>query len=120
MNDTEVAATLLSYLARKFDYAGLAYSAPPARISGGYDAAIFGFACRDAPPALQGPLILRLNRPQVAAERVMLEAVVHNWLAGQGYPTPDVRVAEIDPAVLGGRFTVMTRIAGKPLGDESG
>lgn len=120
MNDTEVAATLLSYLARKFDCAGLAYSVPPARISGGYDAAIFGFACQDAPPALQGPLILRLNRPGVSAERVTLEAVVHNWLAGQGYPTPDVRVAETDPAVLGGRFTVMTRIAGKPLGDEIG
>jgi aminoglycoside phosphotransferase (APT) family kinase protein len=118
MNDIEVAAKLLSYLAQKFDCAGLAYATPPARISGGYDAAIFGFVLQDAPPALQGPLILRLNRLEVGADRVALEAIVHNWLAGQGFAIPDVRVAEIDPALLGGRFTVMTRIAGKPLGHE--
>jgi aminoglycoside phosphotransferase (APT) family kinase protein len=118
MNDADVAAKLLRYLADKFDCAGLSYAAPPARISGGYDAAIFGFALNDAPPVLQGPLILRLNRPEVSAERVRLEAIVHNWLAGQGYAIPDVRVAETDPALLGGRFTVMSRIAGKPLGHE--
>jgi len=115
MNDTEVTAKLLGYLAQKFDCASLAYAAPPARISGGFDAAIFGFALRDAPPALQGPLILRLNRPLVDAERITLEAIVHNCLAGQGYMIPDVRVVETDPALLGGRFTVMTRLAGKPL-----
>ena len=118
MNDTEVTTKLLRYLAGKFDCPKLAYATAPARISGGYDATIFGFALRDAPPALQGPLILRLNRPEVSAERVTLEAIVHNWLAGQSYAIPDVRVAETDPTLLGGRFTVMTRIAGKPLGHE--
>ena len=118
MNDSEVAATLLSYLADRFHCPHLTYATQPARISGGLDAAIFGFALKDAPSALQGPLILRLNRPDVGTERITLEAIVHNWLAGQGYIIPDVRVAETDPALLGGRFTVMTRIAGKPLGHE--
>lgn len=118
MDDTDVAATLLNYLAGKFDCPGLGYAEGPARISGGFDAAIFGFALSGAPQTLSGRLILRLNRPQVSAERVKLEAIVHNWLAGQGYAIPDVRVAETDPAVLGGRFTVMTRLAGKPLADE--
>jgi aminoglycoside phosphotransferase (APT) family kinase protein len=118
MDDNDVAARLLDYLARKFDCPALAYAEAPARISGGYDAAIFGFSLQGAPQALAGPLILRLNRPQVGAERVKLEAIVHNWLAGQGYLIPDVRVAETDPSVLGGRFTVMTRLAGKPLAHE--
>src|SRR5579871_1177367 len=118
MDDAKVATDFLYYLARKFDRASLAYSEPPARISGGFDASIFGFAIDDAPAALRGPLILRLNRPQTGADRVKLEAIVHNWLAGQGYSIPDVRLSELDPSVLGGRFTVMERLAGKPLAAE--
>jgi aminoglycoside phosphotransferase (APT) family kinase protein len=118
MDDTEVATQFLNYLARKFEHAGLSYSEPPARISGGYDASIFGFALNDAPAPLRGPLILRLNRAGTNPQRVKLEGVVHNWLAGQKYPVPAVYVAELDAQPLGAPFTVMTRLAGKPLAHE--
>jgi hypothetical protein len=59
-----------------------------------------GFALREAPRKLQGPLILRLNRSRVGADRVRLEAIVHNWLAAQQYSCPDVRATGIDPSVL--------------------
>ncbi len=118
MDDTEVATQFLNYLARKFELTGLSYSEPPARISGGYDASIFGFALNDAPEPLRGPLILRLNRAGTNPQRVKLEGIVHNWLNGQNYPVPAVHIAELDAQALGAPFTVMTRLAGKPLAHE--
>jgi aminoglycoside phosphotransferase (APT) family kinase protein len=109
---------LLRYLAGAFDCPDLAYAEAPARISGGRDAAIFGFALHNAPQAIAGPLILRLNRPSVGEARVKLEGLVHNWLAGQQYTCPDVRVIGTDPSLLGGVFTVMTRLPGRPLAHE--
>ncbi len=118
MDDTEVATQFLNYLARKFDCVGLAYAEGPARISGGFDASIFGFALNGAPDLLRGPLILRLNRAGTSPQRVKLEGIVHNWLAGQNYPVPAVHVAELDAEPLGAPFTVMARLAGKPLAHE--
>jgi len=118
MDDTGVAAKFLNYLARRFDRAGLAYAEPPMRISGGYDASIFGFALADPPPPLGGPLILRLNRGGTDPQRIKLEGLIHNWLAGQNYPVPIVHVCELDAQPLGAPFTVMTRLAGKPLADD--
>jgi aminoglycoside phosphotransferase (APT) family kinase protein len=118
MDDSEVVTRLLRYLAGAFDCPDLAYAEAPARISGGCDAAIFGFALQDAPETIAGPLILRLNRPGVGADRVTLEGIVHNWLAAQRYACPDVRATGADPSDLGGVFTVMTRLAGRPLADE--
>jgi aminoglycoside phosphotransferase (APT) family kinase protein len=63
-------------------------------------------------------LILRLARPQANPARVRLEAVVQNTLAGTGYPVPFVVAIEPDITVLGGPFTVMTRLAGRPLAHE--
>src|SRR4051812_25705491 len=118
MDDSEIVTRLLRYLASAFDCPDLAYAESPARISGGRDAAIFGFALQGAPETISGPLILRLNRPSVGEARVRLEAIVHNWLAAQHYVCPDVRVTGTDPLVLGGVFTVMTRIPGMPLAHE--
>src|SRR3954469_5686300 len=106
MDDSEIATRLLRYLASAFDCPDLAYAEAPARISGGRDAAIFGFALHNAPQAIAGPLILRLNRSSVGEARVKLEGLVHNWLAGQQYTCPDVRAVETDRSVLGGVFTV--------------
>jgi aminoglycoside phosphotransferase (APT) family kinase protein len=118
MDDSEIARRLLRYLASAFGCPDLAYAEAPSRISGGRDAAIFGFALQGAPETISGPLILRLNRPSVGEARVRLEAIVHNWLAAQHYVCPDVRVTGTDPLVLGGVFTVMTRIPGMPLAHE--
>ncbi len=118
MDDSEIATRLLRYLAGAFDCPGLGYAGAPARISGGRDAAIFGFALRGVPQAISGPLILRLNRASIGEDRVRLEAIVHNWLAAQRYACPDVRATGTDPSLLGGVFTVMTRLAGRPLAHE--
>ena len=118
MDDIRVAADFLRYLAGKFNRAGLAYSEPPMRVSGGYDASIFGFSLDDPPRELRGPLILRLNREGTSPQRVKLEGIVHNWLAGQNFPVPAVQIAELDVEPLGAPFMVMTRLAGKPLAHE--
>lgn len=118
MDDSGVVTRLLQYLANAFDCPDLGYAEAPARISGGRDAAIFGFALQGAPQAISGQLILRLNRSRVDEDRVRLETIVHNWLAAQQYACPDVRATGTDPAVLGGVFTVMTRLPGRPLADE--
>jgi aminoglycoside phosphotransferase (APT) family kinase protein len=118
MDDSEIVTLLLRYLAGAFDCPDLGYAEAPARISGGRDAAIFGFALHNAPEAIAGPLILRLNRPSVGEQRVKLEGLVHNWLAGQQYTCPNVRVICTDPSVLAGVFTVMTRLQGRPLAHE--
>jgi hypothetical protein len=60
-DDAEIANRLLHHLTRMFDCPGAAYLAGPARIQGGFDTTIFGFALDRVPPPLQGPLILRLS-----------------------------------------------------------
>jgi len=65
---------------------------------------------------LAGPLILRLGGADADPQRVRLETVVQNTLAGMGYPAPQVMMTESNPDILGGPFMVMQRVPGKPLG----
>ena len=115
LNDAEVAKRLLDHLARGFGCPDAAYIAGPARIQGGFDTAIFGFTLDHAPPALTGPLILRLCRPGTDPGRVKLETVVQNTLVEMGFPAPRVMVTESDPGILGGPFMLMTRLSGQTL-----
>ena len=117
IDDSEIKARLLAYLARVCDQPDIAYAAGPDRISGGRDAAIFGFELSPAPARFSGPLILRLAR-KADPMRVRLEAIVYTTLAAMNYPVPLVAVTEPDAAVLGGPFMVMTRLAGRPLADQ--
>jgi aminoglycoside phosphotransferase (APT) family kinase protein len=116
LDDAEIATRLLHHLARAFDSPDAAYLAGPARIQGGFDTTIFGFALDRVSPPLQGPLILRLSRADADPARVKLETIVQNALAEMGYPAPRVMVTESDPDILGGPFMVMQRMPGKPLG----
>ncbi len=115
VDDAEIAKRLLHHLARAFDCPDAAYLAGPARIQGGFDTTIFGFALDGVPPPLQGPLILRLSSTDADPARVKLETVVQNTLADMGYPAPRVALTESDPAILGGPFMVMQRLSGKTL-----
>ena len=85
-DDAEIARRLLHHLARAFGCADAAYAAGPARIQGGFDTTIFGFTLDRVPPALQGPLILRLSHAGADPARVKLETVVQNALAEMGFP----------------------------------
>jgi aminoglycoside phosphotransferase (APT) family kinase protein len=117
IDDSEIKTRLLDYLARVCDRTDIAYAAGPDRITGGRDAAIFGFELSVAPAKFSGPLILRLAR-KPDPMRVRLEAIVYTTLAVMNYPVPRVAVTEPDAAVLGGPFMVMTRLAGRPLADQ--
>jgi aminoglycoside phosphotransferase (APT) family kinase protein len=115
LDDAEVTERLRNHLARAFACPEAIYAASPARIQGGFDAAIFGFALNHVPPALRGPLILRLGHADADPNRVKLETVVQNTLADMGFPAPRVMVTESDSSILGGPFMVMTRLAGQTL-----
>src|SRR5258708_26454415 len=115
LNDAEMAERLLYHLARAFECPDAVYIAGPARIQGGFDAAIFGFTLDRVSPALMGPLILRLCRPDTDPGRVKLETVVQNTLVEMGFPAPRVMATEGDAGVLGGPFMVMTRLSGQTL-----
>jgi aminoglycoside phosphotransferase (APT) family kinase protein len=118
LRDSEIAARLLAYLARRWGFADLDYAEMLRPISGGFDTAIFGFALRGAPVEASGRLILRLGHARSQPPRFALEAVTQNALAEMGYPTPRVLVLETDTGPLGGPFLVMQRLLGKPLGER--
>ena len=61
-DDPEVARRLLHHLARTSGCPDAQYLAGPARIQGGFDTIIFGFALDAVPSRWQGPLILRWAR----------------------------------------------------------
>ena len=115
LDDAEVAQRLLCHLAQVFGCPDAVYIAGPARIQGGFDAAIFGFALDRVPASLAEPLILRLSRAGADPARVKLETVVQNTLAEMGFPAPRVMVTESDPGILGGPFMVMNRLSGQTL-----
>jgi hypothetical protein len=87
-DDAEVAQRLRYHLAHVFGCPDAVYIAGPARIQGGFDAAIFGFTLDRVPPSLAEPLILRLSRADADPGRVKLETVVQNTLAEMGFPAP--------------------------------
>ena len=115
LDDPEIARRLLHHLAHGSGCPDARYLAAPARIQGGFDTTILGFTLDRVPPPLRGPLILRLSRPGADPQRVQLETVAQNTLAGMGYPAPEVMVTELDPAILGGPFMVMRRVPGRTL-----
>src|SRR5689334_2066602 len=107
LDDPEIARRLLHHLARACGCPDALYLTPPVRIQGGFDTTILGFTLDRVPPQLQGQLILRLSRPGADPQRVKLETVAQNALAGMGYPAPEVLASELDPDILGGPFMVM-------------
>jgi aminoglycoside phosphotransferase (APT) family kinase protein len=118
MSDEAIIRSLLDYLRSATSCPVLAYAEPPTRMTGGYDATIFGFGLRSAPDLFSGPLVLRLFQPTADARRASREAVVQNALAELGYPAPRVLIAEARIEPLGGPFLIMERMLGRPLGSE--
>jgi aminoglycoside phosphotransferase (APT) family kinase protein len=116
--DARVAAGLLAYLSTALAKPDLAYASEPSRITGGTDAAIFGFSLDRAPEHLREPLILRLGWEGADPRRFVLEAAVQNALASTGFPAPRAHVTEANAAVLGGPFVIMQRLQGRPLAHD--
>jgi aminoglycoside phosphotransferase (APT) family kinase protein len=111
------AEALLEHLRAALPAPGLTYAEPPTPISGGYDTKIFGFRLSGAPAPFSIPLILRVLGTQYPAARALSERATQNAVARLGYPAPRVLLASADPAILGGAFLIMERLAGRPLLD---
>ena len=88
-------------------------AAEPARITGGFWAAIYGFSIAswpgDLPAGWTGPLVLRVMPDRSRARR---ESIVQRAVAASGFPTPAVLLDGYDDS-LGGAFTVMPFAAGR-------
>jgi len=105
-------------LARLREHAGITasgYLCPPERIYGGYDTFIWGFRLAGAPPAWQGPLIVRVFRDSDGARRARFEGAAQTAIAQQAFPCPRPLYVEADSDVLGGAFLIMPRVPGVPL-----
>lgn len=113
-------AKLLGFLRGETGAAGLGLAEPPAPVAGGFDTRIYSFHLVGAPPALSGPLILRLLAEQTDPRRALREQAIQNALAAQGYPTPRAPLASADPAALGAGFLIMERRPGRPLLERRG
>lgn len=114
---TGPARPLLEHLRAELHEPGLGYAEPLTPITGGYDTRIFAFRLSGAAEPFSIPLILRVLGNQYPPARALSERATQNAVAGLGYPAPRVLLASADPAILGGAFLVMERLAGRPLLD---
>jgi aminoglycoside phosphotransferase (APT) family kinase protein len=118
VNDEDIGRSLLDYLRSTTACPVLAFAEAPARMSGGYDAAILRFSLQSAPDPFSGPLVLRLFQATADAQRAPREAAVQNALTELGYPAPHVFIAEPRVEPLGAPFLIMERMPGRSLGSN--
>ena len=109
------AHALVAHLRTSLAAPALDLAEEPRALLGGFDSEIYALRLRHAPPALAGPLVLRVLRTAHEPARAEREAATQNALADLGYPVPRVLVACVDPGALGAPFVVMERVAGRPL-----
>lgn len=95
----------------------VSYTAPPARLTGGFDTVTMAFQIERAPPDLPKDLILRILPPAAPVLRLRREVATHEALVSAGFPAPRIYLHEEDPAPLGGAFIVMERLPGTNMWD---
>jgi aminoglycoside phosphotransferase (APT) family kinase protein len=116
--EADLGRGLLAYLRARLAAPSLEFAEPPTSVTGGFDTRIFAFRLRRAPPAYEGPLILRLLGPRDNPARALREAVTQNTVADLGYPAPRSLLATADTAPLGGAFLIMERRPGHALSES--
>jgi aminoglycoside phosphotransferase (APT) family kinase protein len=115
--EAAVLAAFLQYLRARFAAPALDYRAPPRRLTGGFDAAIFAVDLTEAPTPLSRPLVLRLFAPTDNPDRARREGAVQSALTDLGYPAPRALLVETDRTVLGGAFILMEWLVGRVLSE---
>ena len=108
---TETTVALLATLREATGDRELAFAEPPVPISGGYYAEILGFRLADPPAGLAGRLVARIVPDAVVGA---WESAVQGDVAGQGFPTPAVRLTAPATSPLGRYLIVMDRVDGRP------
>jgi aminoglycoside phosphotransferase (APT) family kinase protein len=111
---TSIDDALLAYLRDAWG-AGIAYAETPERLTGGFDTTIYAFRLSGADGDLAQPLIVRIFRGDQEGHRAAFERVVQNAIADAGYPSPRVLAWSTETDVLGGAFTIMTRVPGRVM-----
>ncbi len=87
----------------------------PRRITGGFDTTIYGFRLSGTDGDLAQPLIVRIYGPEAHERQATFETVMHNTLAGLGYPTPRILAGSTDATLLGTPFVIMPRVPGRVM-----
>ena len=105
----------LEYLRAALECPRVDFAEPLAPLSGGFDTEIFAFRLSGAPPALSGPLVLRVLGPHHDPLRALRERATQNAVEDMGFPAPRAPLASADLRILGGAFLVMERRPGRPL-----
>jgi aminoglycoside phosphotransferase (APT) family kinase protein len=95
--------------------AAVAYAAPPAPLSGGFDTIIHALRLNGVVGDWSGPLVLRIMTRGTSGGRVRREAAAHAALDEAGFPVPRVLLVEPDPAPLGAPFLIMQRVPGETM-----
>jgi aminoglycoside phosphotransferase (APT) family kinase protein len=109
--DTGTAVALLATLREATGDGALSFAQPPVALSGGYYAEILGFRLADPPAGLAGGLVARIVPDAAIGE---WESTIQRAVAGQGFPTPAVRLTVPATSPLGRYLIVMDRVDGRP------
>jgi aminoglycoside phosphotransferase (APT) family kinase protein len=112
VNDDVLPDQLLTVLRSVTGTPSLAYSRPPARLTGGFWAELVGFSLTEPPDGWPRDLVARL---MPNANTALKETVIQRAVAAAGFPTPAVRAAGGPDDGLGRAFMVMDRASGAPL-----
>jgi aminoglycoside phosphotransferase (APT) family kinase protein len=113
--ETDLSARLLDFLCQRLGNSALTYAARPIEFKGGFESRVYSFVLAGAPPAFEGPLVLRVLRRVEDPERARREAVVHNTVAEHGFPAPRVLIAVTTPEELDAPFLIMQRAPGATM-----
>jgi aminoglycoside phosphotransferase (APT) family kinase protein len=110
-----LADELLAVVRAETGHADIQYAEPPVRLGGGFFTENYAFRLAGAPPAWEGPLVVRLFPSEAPADLARREAAVQRVLAQQGYPAPAIVWFDDDARLDERRCFVMRRLPGRPL-----
>ncbi len=114
--EASIGNRLITYLRTRLDRPALDFLEPVQALTGGFDATIYRFQLKGAPPDYSPRLIVRIF-PTHAAERARREGAFQGAVAAAGYAAPRIIHVCLDEDVLGGAFVIMPLVPGKRLID---
>ena len=114
-NINQISDNLLFFLKEEINDTKIDYKIPPTQLQGGFDTSVFHFKLKNVHPSLSGPLVLRVFRKSHPAKQAIMESVIHNSLADQGFFVPYVYYTCLDDKYLGNQFLIMDFLTGALL-----
>jgi aminoglycoside phosphotransferase (APT) family kinase protein len=114
-NLSKVSDNLLYFLREETGDTNLDYETAPSQIQGGNETSIFRFQLKRVHSSLSRPLVLRVFNKSNLPKHAIMESVVHNSLADQGFPVPYVHFSCIDHKYIGYQFLIMDFLPGDIL-----